>query len=455
MEKVATAQRDMITSGPIAKTVITLALPVVLNMFMEFALTTTDYYWVGKLGPIAQDAVTSSMVVIWTIFVLISVVTIGVTAYVSRNVGANDFEKAGFYAKQGLGFSLVISISLAIVGYFITPTLLVFMETSANTTIFATQYLRISFLAGIFFFWNDTLYSTFRASGDTRTPMLVGISTILINLVLDPLLIFGIGPFPELGVAGAAVATAISVFVGTIFITSFYLKGKLGYKIINPLKIMPRLEEMLKIGKIGLPMSTQQLVFIMVYWFLIKYVHQFGVTAAAAMGIGNRMESFSYLTCFGFSVAASTMVGQNLGAKKPDRAEKCAWGSIGMGVLFTLIPTIVFILFPKELASVFSDDPLVIKIASNYLFILGISQFAMAIEIVLEGAFSGAGNTIPPMVVFIPGSLLRIPLAYYLAFNLEWGINGIWWTLTITTLIKSSILALWFKKGNWKKKELG
>lgn len=455
MEKVAPEKRELITSGPIAKTVLTLAVPVVLNMFMEFALTTTDYYWVGKLGPVAQDAVTSSMVVIWTIFVLISIVTIGVTAFVSRFVGAKDYEKAAYFAKQGLGFSLVVSVTLAFVGYFITPTLLTFMETGLQTKIFATTYLRIAFAAGIFFFWNDTLYSAFRASGDTKTPTMVGITTVIINMILDPLLIFGIGPFPELGVAGASLATGIAVFIGTLIITTLYLKGKLGYTVEAPLSIFPKVREMLKIGKIGLPMSTQQLVFVMVYWFLIKYVHQFGENAAAAMGIGNRMESFSYLTCFGFSVAASTMVGQNLGAKKPDRAEKCAWGSIGLGVLFTLVTTIVFIAFPRQIATIFSDDPAVIKIAADYLFILGISQTAMAFEIVLEGAFSGAGDTIPPMMVFIPGSLLRIPLAYYLAFTLGWGINGIWWTLTITTFLKSTVLVIWFKRGNWKKKELG
>lgn len=326
MEMINNSKQEMITSGPIARTVLTLAIPVVLNMFMEFAMTTTDYYWVGKLGSVAQDAVTSSMVVIWTIFVLISVVSIGVTAYVSRFVGAKNYEKASYYAKQGLGFSLILSVTLAIIGYFITPSLLSFMGTGEQTALIAMKYLRITFIAGIFFFWNDTLYSTFRASGDTRTPTMVGITTVIINMILDPLFIFGIGPFPELGVAGASLATAIAVFIGMLIITTLYFKGKLGYKVDKPLAILPKIKEMLKIGKVGLPMSTHQLVFVMVYWFLIKYVHQFGETGAAAMGIGNRMESFSYLTCFGFSVAASTMVGQNLGAKKPDRAEKCVLG---------------------------------------------------------------------------------------------------------------------------------
>ncbi|MFQ5454422.1 MAG: MATE family efflux transporter, partial [Candidatus Zixiibacteriota bacterium] len=186
----------------------------------------------------------------------------------------------------------------------------------------------------------------------------------------------------------------------------------------------------------------------------IKIVHDFGEAAGAGMGVGNRMESLSYLVCYGFSVAASTMVGQNLGAKKPDRAAKCVWGAVTLAIAFTFIISIIFILFPEMIASVFTDNAEVRKIAVDYLIILGLSQTAMALEIVLEGAFSGAGNTIPPMVVMIPFSLARIPLAYFLAFNLDWGLNGVWWTLTITSFIKGIILLFWFKRGKWKEKEV-
>jgi putative MATE family efflux protein len=211
---------------------------------------------------------------------------------------------------------------------------------------------------------------------------------------------------------------------------------------------------MSRIVELGLPIAGHQLVFVIVYWFLIGYVHQFGVTAGAAMGIGNRVESFSYLTCYGFSVAASTLVGQNLGAGKPDRAARCAWGAVGLGIGLTTIFSALFLGLPGLIASVFTDDPQVLRIAVDYLVILGLSQSAMAVEIILEGAFSGAGNTIPPMVVMLPCSLARIPLAWYLAFELGWGVNGIWWTLTITTGVKAAILAYWFALGRWKRKKL-
>jgi len=211
---------------------------------------------------------------------------------------------------------------------------------------------------------------------------------------------------------------------------------------------------MLKIARIGLPIAGQQLVFVCVYWFLIKFVHEFGETAGAAMGIGNRMESFSYLTCYGISVAASTLVGQNLGARNPRRAARCAWGAVGFGIGLTIVTTALLLAIPELIAGIFSDDPAVLEIATDYLIILGLSQIAMAVEIIFEGAFSGAGDTMPPMVVGVTGSLARIPLAYYLAFTLGWGINGIWWTLTITTVIKAVILGYWFKLGRWQLKKI-
>ena len=176
-------QHDMITSGPISKTILNLAVPVTLAMFMEFALTSTDYFWVGKLGSTAQDAVTSSMVVVWMIFVLISIVTVGVTALVSRNVGSKNYSKAAYYVKQGMGMSLFISITLCIIGWFVTPLLLKFMGSGENTMLLAVPYLRISFFAGILFFWDDTAFAAFRSSGDTKTPTIISITAVIINMI--------------------------------------------------------------------------------------------------------------------------------------------------------------------------------------------------------------------------------------------------------------------------------
>ena len=446
--------RDHITTGPITRTIFSLALPVVLGNLMEFALSSTDYFWVGKLGATAQDAVTSSMVVVWTIFAAMSIITVGVTALVSRHIGAGEIDSVTHYVRQGVLFALGVGILFSTLGFRLTPALLSFMDTGEATLVHAIPYLRIFFIGAVFFFMAEVGYATFRASGDTRTPMKVGVGVVLFNMAFDPLLIFGWGPIPAFGVTGASIATTVSVAGGAIVIHTLMLRGKLGYELGRLLEELPNARSMLKIARIGLPIAGQTFVFVSVYWFLIKIVHSYGESAAAAMGIGNRMESFSFLTCFGFSMAASTMVGQNLGAKLPERAAKCAWGSVGSAIVITFAISVLFIAAPESIASVFSDDPDVLAIATDYLIILGLSQMAMAIEIVLEGAFSGAGDTIPPMAVSIPGSALRIPLAYYFCFELEWGVNGVWWTLTITTLIKAAILATWFLRGRWKLKAI-
>ncbi len=443
-----------ITSGPIVKTIFSLAMPVILGMVMEIALSVVNFFWVGKLGPAAQDAVTSSMVLHWVIFSTLTIVTIGVTALVSRHIGAKEPEQASFYVTQAIWLALAIAVVLTSAGLLFGPLLLQFMDTGPETMKLALPYLRIFFFTAIFFALFDTIAATFRAAGDTRTPMVVASLTIALNILLDYLLIFGIGPFPELGVPGAALGTLISTIVSASIFVVLLIRGKAGFPVPRVFRARPDFGAIYKIAKIGLPMATQQLIFIAVYWFLIRVVHQFGEPAGAAMGIGNRMESISYLTCAGFAMAASTLVGQNLGAGNPDRAAKCAWGSVGIAVAFTTAMGAIFVVFPDLIVSIFTDDSQVHTIAADYLIILGLSQMTMALEIVLEGAFSGAGDTIPPMIVMIPGAVVRVPLAYYLAFDLNWGINGVWWTLTITTTIKALILAYWFGRGRWKLRKL-
>lgn len=445
---------NRVTSGPIVSSVFHLAIPVVLSMLMQFVLAGTNIFWVGKLGPAAQDAVTTATIVIWTLYALTNLVGIGVTALVSRYFGAGDLKTAAFYAGQGMSMGLMAGILISIPVFFFTPQILSFMHTSPDTTVFALPYLRILVSAGGILFLLETIYAIFRASGNTRIPAINFVIVIVLNMILDPLFIFGYGPFPALGVTGASVATLISEIVGCTLMLTALLRGKTGLTINFRSLISPKVKEFFRIGRIGLPIATQQSIFVLVYWFLIQIVHKYGEPAAAAMGIGNRMESFSYLTCYGFSVAAATVVGQNLGANKPDRAERSAWVSVGLAVGLTSLMAVLFILIPQAIATLFTDDAAVLAIATDYLIILGISQVMMAVEIVLEGAFSGAGDTLPPMIVMIPGAVIRVPLAWYLCFDLNWGINGVWWTLTITTLVKASILALWFKLGRWKKKQV-
>ncbi|MCX6827155.1 MAG: MATE family efflux transporter [candidate division Zixibacteria bacterium] len=448
------AKIEHITEGPIFSTILRLAWPLLASMFLEFMMSIANYFWVGFLGTPEQDAVTTSIIVTWTVYATISIIVIGITALVSRAIGAKDKEKAAYISKQGILMAIGVGAFFTVVGIIMAPHIMKFLKADPQVAALGASYLRVYFIGIGFFYINDALGAIFRASGNTRSPMFSYVTATLLNIVLDPFLIFGWGPFPRLGVAGAATATVISVFIGFIIFLWLILKGKLDFSLAGWYRNHPDFQMMLKMLKIGIPISIQNITFVCIYWFIIQMVHQFGSSAGAAMGIGNRLEALSYLVAFGFSVDTSTLVGQNLGAKQPERAAKCAWGSVGIIIIETFIVSITFVCFPDFITSIFTSDPKVHKIASDYVFILGLSQIFMGIEIVLEGAFSGAGDTLPPMTVSIPWSIARLPMAYYFCFVLDMGINGIWWTLTITSFFKAVILFFWFRRGNWKNKAL-
>ncbi len=439
------------TEGPILKSVWRLAWPAVTSMFFETFLSITDAFWVGKLGAPEMAAVTSSMFPIWTIFSMLTIIPIGVVAIISRAVGAGRTSEVGRTARQSLLFAIWIGIAFSILGFVIAPALFKLMGTEEIVTQLGVNYLRIFFVGVIFFFINDTFSGIFRAVGDAKAHLIGYSAAIIINVILDPLLIFGVGPFPRWGTSGASVATIIAAACGTIVFLRMIARGRLPYPI--RFRFLEKLDFRLigAIVRIGFPPAIAGITFSVVYIFINRIVADFGTISIAALMIGNRMESLSYLTCFGFSMAASTLVGQNLGAGNPSRAARSAWAALGISAAATFVISILFLAIPRQLSTFFINDEQVIIIAIDYLRILALSQMFMAAEIVLEGAFAGAGNTIPPMAVSIPGSVARLPLAYYLAFIVGMGINGIWWTLTITTWIKAIIIIYWFWRGRWKK----
>ena len=375
-------------------------------------------------------------------------------AYGTRRNSRVTKAQAGHFASQAFHLAIISSSVLTVAGIILTPQVFNLMGTDKEVTLIGTQYLRIIFLGAPFFFLCDTLSGVFRASGDTRTPMKVLLFATGLNIVLDPFLIFGIGPFPKMGTIGASTATVICQFLGVILFILNINKGKLPFRLDMGLKLKIDLKTIYRIVKIGIPTSVSGIVFSVVYLFLNKITALFGTEAIAALGIGNRSESLSYLTCFGFSMAAAALVGQNLGAGKPERAERLAWRTILIVVSITAFISIMFLSFPRYISTFFISDQKVINVAINYLRILGLSQIFMGMEIVFEGTFSGAGNTFPPMVVSVPGSILRIPLAYFLAIKFNLGITGVWWAITITSVVKGIVLAFWFKLGRWKRKEV-
>ncbi|MFH2056805.1 MAG: MATE family efflux transporter, partial [bacterium] len=375
-----------ITEGSILRQIVHLAWPAVGSMFLHTAMTITDAIWVGRLGADQMAAVISSMFVIWIIYSVMGIAETGTVAVLSRHYGARAFDRVSHAGRQAilLGFGCAALVTVA--GLAGSDLLFDIMNTSAVVKGYGVAYLRIVFSAAISIFMAELLNASFRATGDTKTPLIVGSIAIGVNLILDPLLIFGYGPFPAMGVTGAAIATAISYTLGFLLYLLMVKLGRLTFKFKWRELSGVDWSMILQMVKIGTPGSISGVIFSIVYLFLNRITASFGTEAIAALGIGNRCESFSYLLCFGFHMAVATLVGQNLGAGKPDRAARSAWYAVAITVSITTAIGLAFILFPRQIASIFIADPAVQEIAVDYLLILALSQPSMAVLIVLEGA---------------------------------------------------------------------
>ncbi|MCK5126740.1 MAG: MATE family efflux transporter [candidate division Zixibacteria bacterium] len=444
-------KEEKYTEGSLINAIWRLSWPAVTSMLLHTMLAITDTKWVGMLGKEEVAALTTSMFPMWVVFSLLMIIPTGVVAIISRAIGAGKEEEVSRVAGQSFNYAIWSGIVYCILGYIFTPEIIQFMRPEESVAVMGIAYLRIFFLGVIFFFINESFSAIFRAAGKMKVHLVATSSAVVLNIILDPLFIFGVGPFPEMGVEGAAVATIISVAFETAIYVILIKRGLFGYKL--QFKLFEKLDFNLAwiVTKIGFPVSISSVSFSIVYIFLNRIVNGFGTAAESALMIGNRMESLSYMVCFGFSMAASTMVGQSLGAGDTKRAAKSAWYATGFCVLFTMGISVMFLVFPRQLASFFIEDKEVIDIAVYYLKILAISQSFMAVEIVLEGAFSGAGNTMPPTLISIPGTMLRLPLAYYFCFELNMGINGMWWAITLTTCARALVMLYWFSLGRWKK----
>jgi putative MATE family efflux protein len=442
--------RDL-TRGSIPAHIFALAIPALLSMFAIVVNNFVDTALVGHLGDKELAAVGSAGFVIWIIFSIMDIFSVGTVAIISRDFGAKRLDEASEKSKHIIRFTLLFSIILAAIGILFSGEIFRLLNLEPEVERMGRIYLMIVFLSVPPLFLGEVAGSIFRSIGDTTTPMIVMLVTVGINIVLDIFLIYGIWIFPRLETMGAAIATSIAHTLGAVLGLIFVLRGKIPFKIIPSNLNLLDFRVIRSLFKIGLPISIAYINFSFVYLALTRIMSEFGTSAVAAIPVGNRAESLSYMTCFGFYMAASSMVGQNLGAGKPERASKAAWTSVGAVSILTFIFGLIFFFFSREITSILTNEHEVIEVASSYLEILALSQVFMGFEFVLEGAFAGSGHTLPPTLVSIPGTVIRIPLAYYLAIPLGMGPNGIFWAITFSTIIKGIILLLWFRTGSWMK----
>ena len=438
------ADRRSLVDMPLPRVIARLAVPAVMSNLLMTVFFSVDAYWVGtRLGSSALAAVTASMFWIWMLVAIAEMVSVGLTAVAARRHGEKQPDEAARIVGELLRFTLLLGAVVAALGLLSLDGFFAAMRTSPEATALGKRYLGTYLLGAPLVYGFFAVDAGFRASGDTRTPFLLLAISVATTIVLDPLLILGVGPFPEMGIAGAAfatVATRGAAFAGGLFILA-------RRKLIRNGAV--RAHSILTVSRIGLPVALTGILFSVIYIFIARTTNSFGTAALAALGVGHRVESWMFMIGIGFGVSAAAIVGQNLGAARPDRAERAGWLTLAYASTPGLVACIVQLIFPEALASLFTNDPAVIREGARYLRIAAVSQLFICSEIVLEGALGGAGATISPMVASTVFSIARIPLTAWAA--LRWGTVGIWWVITLTAVGRGAAMMVLWKLGRWKR----
>ena len=430
-----------ITSGPLRPAILRLALPAVGTTLFQVLFNVTDTFWVGRiLGANALAAVSLASFTVWALVAIGELVGVGLTAVAARRHGERDRRAAAEVAGTGLWLALGLAVLVAAGGLAGLPAIFRMMQTEGEVAALARDFLVVQVLGAFPVYGYFVVTAAFRSAGDTRTPFVLLGGSVLVNLLLDPLMIVGWGPVPALGVYGAALATVLTRGLG--FVVGIELLRRRGGLRLG---FQPRVAG--TILRIGTPAMLTGVLFSLIYMLLVRVVGDFGAPAIAALGVGHKIEGLSYMICIGLGLAAETLVGQNLGAGLPARARRAGWLTARIAALPSAVLALVFLLVPETLVGAFSADPQVIHAGALYLRIAALPQIAMAFEIVLEGALTGAGYTLWTMIAVVAFSAIRIPLAALVAPS--FGLAGVWWVLALTAVARAAAMTVLWHRGGW------
>jgi putative MATE family efflux protein len=442
------------TAGSLNRAILLLAVPMVLEMVLESLFAVVDVFWVGRLGAnaVATVGLTESMLSL--VFAVGMGLSLSTTAMVARRIGEKDREGAAVAAVQAIVLGLLVSLAIGLPCLFLAPHLLQLMGASGEIVAVGSNYTRICLggsCAVLLLFLNNAI---FRGAGDAAIAMrLLWVSNI-INLVLDPCLIFGWGPFPKLGVTGAALATFTGRSIGVLYQFYRLLKGTERIRILTR-HLQIRFDVLWRLVRVSLTGILQFAIAHTSWIGLVRIVSIFGAAALAGYTIAIRIVIFVILPSWGLSNAAATLVGQNLGAGQPERAETSVWRTGLYNMIFLGTVGLLFVLFAEPIVRLFTQDPEVIRLGATCLRIVSCGNIGYAYGMVMLQAFNGAGDTITPTIVnFFGFWLIEIPLAYWLAIPRHMRSNGAFWAIVIAEGAIAGASAILFRQGRWKKKKI-
>lgn len=442
------------TTGPVGRAILLLSVPMVLEMGMESIFAVTDIFFVARLGADAVAAVGLTESLLTVVYALAIGLAIGLTAIVARRIGEKDPEAAAEAAVQGLALAILVSIVLGVAGVLLAPTLLAAMGASPEVIETGLGFTRVMLGGEASIIVLFVANAIFRGAGDAAIAMRVLVVANLINIVLGPLLIFGPGPFPALGVTGAGIATTIGRSTG-VALALWQLTRPGRHIRIRRRHLRLDVALMGRIARLSSSGALQMLIGTTSWVGLVRIVSTFGSAAVAGYTIGIRVIIFALLPSWGLSNAAATLVGQGLGAGKPERAEEAVWKAGFYNLCFLGVVGLVFVLFAGPVVSVFTTDPEVAGHATACLRVVAAGFLFYAYGGVLTQSFNGAGDTWTPMMINLGVFwAFEVPLAYVLAVPLEMGPLGVFLSITLAHTAQAVVSALLFRRGKWKTRQV-
>jgi putative MATE family efflux protein len=448
-----TFDRDW-TQGSILKSLLSLSWPMVITNTLMMLGPTIDMVWVGRLGSASIAGVGVSGMAVQLASGAMMGLAQGMRALVARFIGAGDIAGANHAARQGFTISASFAVVMALIGIFLAEKILIAFGLEPDVVAEGAAYMRILFVGMIAMSLRMMAEGIMQASGDTLSPMKITIGYRIFHIALCPFLVFGLWIFPQLGVRGAAITNVVSQSIGTIICLWVLFSGRTRIK-LDMKNFRIDFNMIWRIFRIGFPALISGIQRTFSNFFLMYLVVPFGTIAVAAHTINQRVEMVIMMPAMAFGMASGVLAGQNLGADKPERAEKSAWLAVGMVEVWAVIASIVILFAAENVVRIFNSEPDMVEMAARFLIIAVAGYIVLGFQAGTMNALSGAGDTVPPMIASILTVwLVTLPLAYFLPKYTSLGVFGIRWAMVAGMVVPSVALTIYFKMGRWKRKKV-
>jgi putative MATE family efflux protein len=441
------------TQGSLFKNLLSISWPVMVNNTLNVLGPTVDLVWVGKLGSDDIAAIGVASTIVMLVNGLMMGLFTGLRSMVSRAIGARDKEMAVHVARQAFVVSVVMGVLLAIMGIFLDEWMLSLLGVDPEVVKLGSGYMRIQFIGMVAMSMRFMTDGIMQASGDTMTPMKLAIVFRIVHVALSPFLIFGWWIFPNLGLNGTAIASVIAQSLGTVLGLWILMSGRSRLRFTFS-HFRFDIGIIWKLIKIGIPSSIMGMQMQLGQVILTRVVVPFGTIGVAAHSLCQRIDMFLSMPLLGLGVGAGVLVGQNLGAKKPKRAEQSAWIATGLSEIILLMIAVVILVKPELVIRIFSSDPALITIADSYIRIAAAGYAVTSFTLVLQSCISSSGDTLPPMLISLVSVwIIQVPLAIVLSHT-SLGVYGVRWAIVGGSVLSAGAYVIYFRMGRWKQKRL-